>query len=404
MNNFGLIWQFLLIFDRLIIGVSHIEEKEMKFEKTATDPGSNARCGIITTDHGQIETPIFMPVGTVGSVKGIYHRDLKKDIRAEIILGNTYHLYLRPGLDILKAAGGLHKFISWDRPILTDSGGFQVFSLSPIRKLTPDGCTFSSHIDGSRHKFTPENNVDTQRIIGGDIIMALDECTPGDASFDYAKKSLKLTQAWLARCIRHFDETEPLYGYSQTFFPIVQGCVYPELRREAAEHAASFDREGYAIGGLSVGEPTEKMYEMLEVVCPILPDDRPRYLMGVGTPANILEGIARGVDMFDCVMPTRNGRNGMLFTWNGIMNMKNQKWADDFSPIDPEGTSFVDRTYSKAYLRHLFVSKEIFAGQIASEHNLAFYLDLVREARKHIIAGDFRSWKDATVKRIMTRL
>ncbi len=376
----------------------------MKFVKTATDPGSCARCGTITTDHGQIETPIFMPVGTVGSVKGIYHRDLEEDIKAEIILGNTYHLYLRPGLDILKAAGGLHKFISWDRPILTDSGGYQVFSLSPIRKLTPDGCTFSSHIDGSRHTFTPENNVDTQRIIGGDIIMALDECTPGDASFEYARKSLELTESWLRRCIRHFDETEPLYGYSQTFFPIVQGCVYPELRKRAAESAAAFDREGYAIGGLSVGEPTEKMYEMLEVVCPILPDDRPRYLMGVGTPANILEGIARGVDMFDCVMPTRNGRNGMLFTWNGIMNMRNRKWADDFSPLDPEGTSFVDRTYSKAYLRHLFIAGEIFAGQIASEHNLAFYLDLVREARRHIRAGDFRQWKDETVRRIMTRL
>ena len=376
----------------------------MKFVKTDTDSQSSARCGVITTDHGTIETPIFMPVGTVGSVKGIYHRDLKEDIGAEIILGNTYHLYLRPGLDILKAAGGLHRFISWDRPILTDSGGFQVFSLSPIRKLTPDGCTFLSHIDGSRHVFTPENNVDTQRIIGGDIIMALDECTPGDASYEYARKSLTLTKAWLERCIRHFDATEPLYGYSQTFFPIVQGCVYPDLRREAAEHAASFDREGYAIGGLSVGEPTEQMYEMLEVVCPILPDDRPRYLMGVGTPANILEGIARGVDMFDCVMPTRNGRNGMLFTWDGIMNMKNQKWADDFSPLDPKGTSFVDRTYSKAYLRHLFIAKEIFAGQIASEHNLAFYLDLVREARKHIKAGDFRAWKDAVVPRLMTRL
>ena len=376
----------------------------MKFVRTDSDSQSSARCGIITTDHGTIETPIFMPVGTVGSVKGIYHRDLKDDIGAEIILGNTYHLYLRPGLEILKAAGGLHRFISWDRPILTDSGGFQVFSLSPIRKLTSDGCVFRSHIDGSKHVFTPENNVDTQRIIGGDIIMALDECTPGDASYDYARKSLTLTKSWLERCIRHFDATRPLYGYSQTFFPIVQGCVYPDLRREAAEHAASFDREGYAIGGLSVGETTEQMYEMLEVVCPILPEDRPRYLMGVGTPANILEGIARGVDMFDCVMPTRNGRNGMLFTWDGIMNMRNRKWADDFSPIDPKGSSFVDRTYSRAYLRHLFVSGEIFAGQIASEHNLAFYLDLVREARKHIKAGDFRAWKDETVRKIMTRL
>ena len=376
----------------------------MKFVKTATDPQSSARCGVITTGHGQIETPIFMPVGTVGSVKGIYHRDLEEDIKAEIILGNTYHLYLRPGLEILRAAGGLHKFISWDRPILTDSGGFQVFSLSPIRKLTPEGCTFSSHIDGSRHKFTPENNVDTQRIIGADIVMALDECTPGDASYEYAAKSLKLTQSWLERCIKRFDSTEPLYGYPQAFFPIIQGCVYPDLRRAAVEHAAGFDREGYAIGGLAVGEPTEKMYEMLEVVCPILPEDRPRYLMGVGTPANILEGIARGVDMFDCVMPTRNGRNGMLFTWNGIMNMRNRKWADDFSPINPEGTSFVDRRYSKAYLRHLFVAGEIFAGQIASEHNLAFYLELVRQARIHIKAGDFKRWKDETVERVMTRL
>lgn len=376
----------------------------MRFEKTATDPGSSARAGKITTAHGEIETPIFMPVGTVGSVKGIYHRDLKEDIKAEIILGNTYHLYLRPGLEIINKAGGLHKFISWDRPILTDSGGFQVFSLAQMRKLTPEGCTFSSHIDGSRHTFTPENNMDTQRMIGADIVMALDECTPGDADFNYAKKSLQLTKSWLERCIRRFDGTEPLYGYDQALFPIVQGCVYPELRREAAEHAASFDREGYAIGGLSVGETTEQMYEMLEVVCPILPQDRPRYLMGVGTPANILEGIARGVDMFDCVMPTRNGRNGMLFTWNGIINIKNRKWADDFSPIDPDGCSFVDRTYSKAYLRHLFNAKEIFAGQIASEHNLAFYLDLVKQARLHILAGDFSSWKEETVRKISTRL
>ncbi len=376
----------------------------MKFEKIASDPQSSARCGVITTDHGQIETPIFMPVGTVGSVKGVYHRDLKEDIKAQIILGNTYHLYLRPGLDTLKAAGGLHKFISWDRPILTDSGGFQVFSLTGIRKLTPDGCTFSSHIDGSRHTFTPENNVDTQRIIGADIMMALDECCPGDADYDYAKKSLKMTQNWLERYLKRFDETEPLYGYSQTVFPIIQGCVYPELRKMAVDHAVSFDREGYAIGGLAVGEPTEKMYEMLELVCPLLPDDRPRYLMGVGTPANLLEGIARGVDMFDCVMPTRNGRNGMLFTWNGIMNMRNKKWENDFSLIDPDGESFVDRTYTKAYLRHLFVAGEMFAAMIASEHNLAFYLDLVRTARRHILAGDFKSWKDVTVKRIMTRL
>ena len=376
----------------------------MKFEKIASDPQSSARCGVITTDHGQIETPIFMPVGTVGSVKGVYHRDLKEDIKAQIILGNTYHLYLRPGLDTLKAAGGLHKFISWDRPILTDSGGFQVFSLTGIRKLTPDGCTFSSHIDGSRHTFTPENNVDTQRIIGADIMMALDECCPGDADYDYAKKSLKMTKNWLERYLKRFDETEPLYGYSQTVFPIIQGCVYPELRKMAVDHAVSFDREGYAIGVLAVGEPTEKMYEMLELVCPLLPDDRPRYLMGVGTPANLLEGIARGVDMFDCVMPTRNGRNGMLFTWNGIMNMRNKKWENDFSLIDPDGASFVDRTYTKAYLRHLFVAGEMFAAMIASEHNLAFYLDLVRTARRHILAGDFKSWKDVTVKRIMTRL
>ncbi len=376
----------------------------MRFTKTAQDLGSSARCGIITTDHGEIQTPIFMPVGTVGSVKGVYHRDLKEDIGAQIILGNTYHLYLRPGLDILKAAGGLHRFISWDRPILTDSGGFQVFSLSGIRKLTPDGCTFSSHIDGSRHTFTPENNVDTQRIIGADIMMALDECCPGDADFEYARKSLEMTQSWLERYLKRFDETEPLYGYSQTVFPIVQGCVYPELRKRAVEHAVAFDRDGYAIGGLAVGEPVEKMYEMLELVCPLLPDDKPRYLMGVGTPANILEGIARGVDMFDCVMPTRNGRNGMLFTWNGIMNMRNKKWEDDFSPLDPCGTSFVDKTYTKAYLRHLFIAGEMFAAMIASEHNLAFYLDLVRTARIHIQNGDFAKWKNDTVKRIMTRL
>lgn len=376
----------------------------MKFVKIAADSQSSARCGIITTDHGQIETPIFMPVGTVGSVKGVYHRDLKEDIKAQIILGNTYHLYLRPGLDTLKAAGGLHKFISWDKPILTDSGGFQVFSLTGIRKLTPDGCTFSSHIDGSRHTFTPENNVDTQRIIGADIMMALDECCPGDADYNYAKKSLEMTRSWLERYLKRFDETEPLYGYSQTVFPIVQGCVYPDLRKRAVEHVVAQNREGYAIGGLAVGEPTEKMYEMLELVCPLLPDDRPRYLMGVGTPANLLEGIARGVDMFDCVMPTRNGRNGMLFTWNGIMNMRNKKWENDFSLIDPEGASFVDRTYTKAYLRHLFVAGEMFAAMIASEHNLAFYLDLVKQARAHILAGDFKAWKDVTVKRIMTRL
>ena len=376
----------------------------MKFSLERKDTQSAARCGTIYTDHGVIHTPIFMPVGTVGSVKGVYHRDLKDDIGAEIILGNTYHLYLRPGLDTLREAGGLHKFEAWDRPILTDSGGFQVFSLSPIRKLTPDGCMFRSHIDGSKHSFTPENNVDTQRIIGADIMMALDECCPGDADHAYARKSLDLTKSWLERFAQRFHDTDPLYGYSQTFFPIVQGCVYPDLRREAASHAVSLGADGYAIGGLAVGEPTEKMYEMLELVCPLLPEDKPRYLMGVGTPANILEGIARGVDMFDCVMPTRNARNGMLFTWNGIMNMRNAKWAQDFSPLDEAGCSFVDRTYTKAYLHHLFIAGEMFAGMLASEHNLAFYLDLVREARKHIEAGDFLPWKEETVARISSRL
>lgn len=346
-----------------------------------------------------------MPVGTLGAVKGVYHKELKEDIKAEIILGNTYHLYLRPGLDTLYKAGGLHKFENWDRPILTDSGGFQVFSLAGIRKLTPDGCTFSSHIDGSRHTFTPENNVDTQRIIGADIMMALDECCPGDADYAYAKKSLKLTQSWLERYAKRFDETKPHYGYDQTFFPIIQGCTYSDLRRQAVEHAKQFDQAGgFAIGGLAVGEPTEVMYRVLDDVCPIMPEDKPRYLMGVGTPANILEGIARGVDMFDCVMPTRNGRNGMLFTWNGIMNMRNAKWEQDFSELDPLGTSFVDHTYTKAYLRHLFVSKEMFAGMIATEHNLAFYLDVVRQARIHIQAGDFAEWKEEAVKRVTSRL
>ena len=376
----------------------------MKFSLERKDTQSAARCGTIYTDHGVIHTPIFMPVGTVGSVKGVYHRDLKDDIGAEIILGNTYHLYLRPGLDTLREAGGLHKFEAWDRPILTDSGGFQVFSLSPIRKLTPDGCMFRSHIDGSKHSFTPENNVDTQRIIGADIMMALDECCPGDADHAYARKSLDLTKSWLERFAQRFHDTDPLYGYSQTFFPIVQGCVYPDLRREAAAHAVSLGADGYAIGGLAVGAPTEKMYEMLELVCPLLPEDKPRYLMGVGTPANILEGIARGVDMFDCVMPTRNARNGMLFTWNGIMNMRNAKWARDFSPLDEAGCSFVDRIYTKAYLHHLFVAGEMFAGMLASEHNLAFYLDLVRESRRHIEAGDFLPWKEETVARISSRL
>ena len=376
----------------------------MKFNLIAKDKGSAARAGELVTDHGTIQTPIFMPVGTVGSVKGVYHRDLKQDIGAQIILGNTYHLYLRPGLDILRQAGGLHKFISWDRPILTDSGGFQVFSLTGISKLTQEGCTFQSHIDGSRHTFTPENNVTTQRVIGADIMMALDECCPGDASREYAAKSLKLTQNWLERYAKAFHESEPLYGYSQTFFPIIQGCVYPDLRVQAAEHALKFADAGIAIGGLAVGEPTEQMYEMIEVLDPVIPQDKARYLMGVGTPANLLEAIARGVDMFDCVMPTRNGRNGMLFTWDGIMNMRNKKWADDFGPIDPKGTSFVDSMYSRAYLRHLFISGEMFAAQIASEHNLAFYLDVVRQARAHILAGDFAQWKESVVKKLTARL
>ena len=376
----------------------------MKFTLSATDPHSDARTGVLSTDHGDIHTPIFMPVGTVGSVKGVYHRDLVDDIGAEIILGNTYHLYLRPGLDTLRAAGGLHSFESWDRPILTDSGGFQVFSLAQIRRLTPEGCTFQSHIDGSRHVFTPEDNVDTQRVIGADIMMALDECCPGDADHSYARRSLDLTKSWLERFSARFRQTGPLYGYSQTFFPIVQGCVYPDLRREAADHAVQTGAEGFAIGGLAVGEPTEKMYEMLELVCPLLPEDAPRYLMGVGTPTNILEGIARGVDMFDCVMPTRNARNGMLFTWNGIMNMRNAKWADDFTEIDPAGTSFVDHRYSRAYLHHLFKAGEMFAAMLASEHNLAFYLDLVRQARAHIGKGDFAAWKDSVTADLGKRL
>lgn len=376
----------------------------MKFDLQYTDPNSKARAGVITTDHGTIETPIFMPVGTLGSVKGVHTRELRDDIKAQIILGNTYHLYLRPGLDVLRKAGGLHKFNGWDRPILTDSGGFQVFSLSGQRKLTEEGCVFRSHIDGSKHTFTPENVVDTQRVIGADIIMALDECTPGTADYNYAKKSLDMTLRWLDRGLKHFDETEPLYGYSQTFFPIVQGCTYKDLREKAAETVASKNREGYAIGGLAVGEPAEVMYEMIEVVNKILPTDKPRYLMGVGTPTNLLEAIERGVDMFDCVMPTRNGRNGWLFTANGTMNMKNQKWKDDFTPLDPESDCFVDQVYTKAYLRHLFVSDELLAMQIASIHNLAFYLRLVKMARQHIIDGDFSTWKAEMVKKLSVRL
>lgn len=376
----------------------------MDFKIDATAPGTAARAGTITTDHGTIPTPIFMPVGTVGSVKAVHMRELRDDIDARIILGNTYHLYLRPGLDILRQAGGLHKFNGWDRPILTDSGGFQVFSLSANRKLKEEGAYFRSHIDGSRHLFTPEGVVDIERIIGADIMMALDECPPGTSDYDYAKKSLGLTQRWLERGWKRYKETEGLYGYRQAYFPIVQGCVYPDLRREAAKHVADLGADGNAIGGLAVGEPTEKMYEMIEVVNEILPHDKPRYLMGVGTPANILEAIDRGVDMMDCVMPTRNGRNGMLFTSEGIMNMRNKKWADDFSPLDGNGSAWVDTVYSKAYVRHLFVSNEILAMQIASVHNLAFYLWLVREARKHIIAGDFKSWKTEMTERVTRRL
>ncbi len=365
---------------------------------------TGARLGKIHTPHGIIETPIFMPVGTVGSVKGLHQRDVDEDIKAQIILGNTYHLYLRPGLETLEKAGGLHKFINWKKPILTDSGGFQVFSLAENRKITEEGCTFRSHIDGSKHLFTPESVVETQRIIGADIIMALDECPPGKSDYTYASNSLDLTNRWLQRGVDHFDRTEPKYGHSQTFFPIVQGCVYPDLRRKSAEFVASLGREGNAIGGLSVGEPAESMYEMIEVVNEILPKDKPRYLMGVGTPINILEGISRGVDMFDCVMPTRNGRNGMLFTSEGTINIKNQKWEHDFSPIDPNGTSFVDHHYSKSYLRHLIRSGEMLGSIIASQHNLAFYLWLVSEARKRIENGTFSEWKDIMVKRMATRL
>ena len=376
----------------------------MDFVLQSTASGSNARAGLITTDHGVIETPIFMPVGTLGSVKSVHQHELRDDIKAQIILGNTYHLYLRPGIDILEKAGGLHKFNGWERPILTDSGGFQVFSLAANRKLTEEGAWFRSHIDGSKHLFTPESVVDIERSIGADIMMALDECPPGTADIDYARKSLRLTQRWLERGWKRYKETEGRYGYRQAYFPIVQGVVYPELRRDAAKHVADLGADGNAIGGLAVGEPTEVMYDMIEVVNEILPADKPRYLMGVGTPANILEAIDRGVDMMDCVMPTRNGRNGMLFTAHGIMNMRNRKWADDFSPIQEDGPSYVDRTYTKAYLRHLFISDEILAMQIASIHNLAFYLWLVGDARRHNIAGDFKVWKTEMVERVTRRL
>lgn len=376
----------------------------MKFELVQTDSQSQARAGVMTTDHGIIETPIFMPVGTQGTVKAVHIPELEQDIRAQIILGNTYHLYLRPGLDILEKAGGLHRFNSWNRPILTDSGGFQVFSLAENRKLTSEGAEFRSHIDGSKHFFSPERVMDIERTIGADIMMAFDECCPGDADYGYAKKSLDLTEQWLKRCVKRFNETEPKYGYSQCLFPIVQGCVYPDLRIRAAENVAEIGADGNAIGGLAVGEPTEKMYEMVELVNSILPKDKPRYLMGVGTPVNLLEAIERGVDMFDCIMPTRNGRNGQLFTRFGTMNMRNRKWADDFSPIDPDAHSYVDTLYSRAYLHHLFKADELLALQIASVHNLAFYLWLVREARRHIIAGDFMTWKSSMIGPLSQRI
>ncbi|MBP3420103.1 MAG: tRNA guanosine(34) transglycosylase Tgt [Marinifilaceae bacterium] len=377
----------------------------MQYKVIAEDRCSNARCGVLHTEHGDIQTPIFMPVGTVGSVKGVHTRELRDDIKAEIILGNTYHLYLRPGIETLKSAGGLHKFNGWDRPILTDSGGFQVFSLTGTgRKITEEGVTFRSHIDGSKHLFTPEGVMDIQRAIGADIVMAFDECPPGDSDFRYAKKSLDLTMRWLERCVKRIDETSPLYGYEQQLFPIVQGCVYPELRRISAEHAVSLDRAGYAIGGLAVGEATEDMYAMIEVVNEILPKDKPRYLMGVGTPQNILEAIERGVDMFDCVMPTRNGRNGMIFTSQGTINIKNKKWEREFTPLDPAITSYVDEQYTLAYLHHLIKADELLGLQICSIHNLSFYLWLVREARKHIIEGDYAAWKSVMVKRLAVRL
>ena len=375
----------------------------MTFEVQHTDNASDARTGLITTDHGKIKTPIFMPVGTAGTVKGVHFSELREQVNAQIILGNTYHLYLRPGLDILRRAGGLHGFNGWERPILTDSGGFQVFSLTGIRKLTEEGCTFQSHIDGSRHIFTPENVMDTERVIGADIMMALDECPPGQSDYQYAQKSLALTQRWLDRCFKRFNDTEPLYGHHQSLFPIVQGCTYKDLRREAAKFVADKGADGNAIGGLAVGEPTEVMYEMIEVVNEILPKDKPRYLMGVGTPQNILEAIERGVDMFDCVMPTRNGRNASLFTYNGTMNMRNKKWENDFTPIDSEGCD-VDKVYSKAYLHHLFKAKELLAMQIGSIHNLAFYLRLVTDARQHIEQGDFVTWKKSVIERLGQRL
>ncbi|CAN5638296.1 tRNA guanosine(34) transglycosylase Tgt [soil metagenome] len=376
----------------------------MQFKLLHTDPETKARAGIVTTDHGEIETPIFMPVGTAGTVKSVHQRELKEDVKAQIILGNTYHLYLRPGTKILEGAGGLHKFIGWDLPILTDSGGYQVFSLSDIRKIKEEGVSFTSHIDGSKHFLSPEVAIDIQRSIGGDIIMAFDECTPYPCEHHLARKSMELTHRWLQRCCTHFDTTPALYGHSQTLFPIVQGSTYKDLRKQSAEFITSMNREGNAIGGLSVGEPAEMMYEITDDLTDILPKDKPRYLMGVGTPANILEGIALGVDMFDCVMPTRNARNGMLFTKEGIINIRNEKWKEDFSPIDASGEIYVDTACSKSYLRHLLISKEILAAQIATLHNLGFYLWLVKEARKQILAGTFLSWKKVMVEKVSRRL
>ncbi len=376
----------------------------MTFELQHTDSKTCARAGLIHTDHGDIQTPIFMPVGTQATVKGVHLNELKDDIKAQIILGNTYHLYLRPGLEVIEAAGGLHKFNGFDRPMLTDSGGFQVFSLAGIRKIKEEGVEFRSHLDGSKHQFTPEKVMDIERTIGADIIMAFDECPPGTSDNEYAKKSLALTERWLDRCIKRFNETEPKYGYQQSLFPIVQGCTYPDLRKKAAENVASKGADGNAIGGLAVGEPTDIMYEMIEVVNGILPKDKPRYLMGVGTPINLLEGIERGIDMFDCVMPTRNGRNAQIFTKHGTVNLRNKKWEMDFSPLDPEGTSYVDSTYTRAYVHHLFKAQELLAMQIASIHNLAFYLWLVGEARQHIIAGDFAVWKAKMVEDLGRRV
>lgn len=376
----------------------------MKFDLKITDPKSKARAGVITTNHGVIETPIFMPVGTVGTVKGVHQTELKNEINPDIILGNTYHLYLRPGLDILEKAGGLHKFMNWDRNILTDSGGYQVYSLSGRRKINEEGVKFKSHIDGSMHFFTPENVMETQRTIGADIIMAFDECTPYPCDYNYAKRSMHMTHRWLTRCINHLEKLPYKYGFEQTFMPIVQGSTYKDLRQQSAEYIANSNQQANAIGGLSVGEPAEEMYAMTEVVTAILPEDKPRYLMGVGTPINILENIALGIDMFDCVMPTRNARNGMLFTAHGTINIKNKKWEDDFSAIDELGTTWVDTYYTKAYLRHLFAAKEMLGKQIASIHNLGFYVWLTREARKHILAGDFREWKDKMVVQMDKRL